>query len=141
MESVLKLSSVKTLASLRELDLAIGFQIQTRADFDLGFYFKINLFFRGILSNEVIQELGMHFFFNNLTELEVNAEFGVVPGLDKHFSKFKSREGKSVVSVFQIPNTFRREFSFLVESGFQPLLISDEVGLKSPIFDWSLRYS
>jgi hypothetical protein len=141
LEGVLKLSSAKTLDSLRQLEMAIGFQIQTRGDFELGFYLKINLYFGGVLSNEIIQEFGMHFFFNNLTELEVNAEFGVVLGMDKYFAKLKSREGKFIVGVHPIPISFRREFSFLVESGLQPLIISDEMRLKSPIFHWTLRYS
>ena len=141
LEGVLRFTSNRSLGVLRSNEVAIGFQLLTRGDWGLGFYLKLNLFFRSQLPNEVIQELGLHFFINNLTDKDVSSEFGVLKGVDEYFFDLKSRESRSVLNSYDLPKSFLREYSFLVESGIQPLKINKNREIQSNIFDWNLDYS
>jgi hypothetical protein len=141
LEGILRLTSNRSLGVLSSIQVAIGFQLLTRGDWELGFYLKLNLFFKRQLPNEVIQELGLHFFINNLTDKDVSSEFGVLKGVDGYFFDQKSRESRSVLNSFDLPKSFLREYAFLVESGVQPLKITKNRMIKSNIFDWNLEYS
>jgi len=130
-----------TIHVLRKNELSLGFQFISRTDWHFGFYMKVNLFFKEVLPNELIQELGLLFFLNNLTNREVHAEFGEIGIFDSHHSSMKIKEGIAILNVYELPMSYQRDYSFMIQSGIQPLYVARNGGLSSPIFDWILEYS
>ena len=129
------------LQSLRRNELALSLQFPSRTDWKEGFFMKVNLFMKEALPNELIQELGLHFFLNNLTNREVHAEFGVIDKFDIHSTTVKVKEGSAIINVYGLPVSYHRDYSFMVQSGIQPVFLGGNGRVSSPIFDWILEYS
>ena len=140
LEGALNSLSKGSIAFLTNTEMAVEVNFLTRADFEVGFYMKVNLFFKGVLSNEVYQELGLHFFLNNMADKNVNAEFGTMPIIDGRYFRTRVSESKSLLISHDMPLFFLREFSFVSETGVQPLFLTDSGKVKSVIFDWFVNY-
>jgi hypothetical protein len=140
LEGALNALSKRSITFLTSTEMAVEFNFLTRADFEVGFYMKVNLFFKGVLSNEMYQELGIHFFLNNMADKNVNAEFGTMPIIDGRYFRTRMSESKSLLISHDMPLFFLREFSFISELGVQPLFLTDIGKVKSVIFDWFVNY-